>query len=539
LDPWEVVAGDRRLARPAAAAALEACGLRRKAMSVVAGREAAFPSLDSLVAVDDRTLEILERRRSTGRPIRRGWLMRRMLLVADLAGLTCAFAAASIIVGPEPAGHFGRTNELVLFAIGLPAWIVLAKLYGLYERDEARAGHSTVEDFRGVFHLVTVGVWLFFLVAQASDLANPALQRLVVFWAIAVGLVSIARAVARAACRRGIAYLQNTVIVGAGDVGQMVARKILSHPEYGLNIVGFLDPDPKSRSEGLEHIADLGSRDRFTELVELLDIERVIVAFSSEGFEDTLELIRSVKDLDLQVDIVPRMFEVVGSNVSMHSVEGLPLLGLPPLRLSRSSRLLKRTIDVALAALGFVLLAPVFAGVALAIKMDSRGSVFFRQVRMGAADCTFRIFKFRTMVADAERHKSELAHLNMHSHNGRDPRMFKIPNDPRVTRVGAVLRRTRIDELPQLINVLRGEMSLVGPRPLILEEDQHIVTWARKRLDLKPGITGLWQVLGASDIPFEEMIKLDYLYVTNWSLSEDFRLIFRTLPSLARARRAY
>jgi exopolysaccharide biosynthesis polyprenyl glycosylphosphotransferase len=508
-------------------------------MSVVAGREAALPSPDSLVTLDRRTLEILERRRSVERPMRRGWLMRRMLLVADVIGITCAFLAASVIVGPEPAGQFGRMNELLLFLASLPAWIVLAKLYGLYERDEERADHSTVEDFLGVFHLVTVGVWLFFLAAEATDFANPGFQRLVVFWAIAVGLVSASRAFARAACRRGIAYLQNTVIVGAGDVGQMIARKILSHPEYGLNVVGFVDRAPKSRVHGLEHIADLGSPDHLAELVELLDIERVIVAFSSEESEDTLELIRAVKDFEIQVDIVPRMFEVVGSNVSMHSVEGVPLLGLPPLRLSRSSRLLKRTLDLVLAVLGLVLLAPVLVVVALAIKIDSRGPVFFRQVRMGAGDQTFRIFKFRTMAADAERRKAEVAHLNMHSQNGRDPRMFKIPNDPRVTRVGAILRRTRVDELPQLINVVRGEMSLVGPRPLILEEDQHIVTWARKRLDLKPGITGLWQVLGASDIPFDEMIKLDYLYVTNWSLSEDFRLIFRTLPSLARARRAY
>ena len=141
------------------------------------------------------------------------------------------------------------------------------------------------------------------------------------------------------------------------------------------------------------------------------------------------------------------------------------------------------------------------------------------------------------MVADAETIKSEVAHLNMHVKD--DPRMFKVPNDPRVTRVGAFLRRSRIDELPQLLNVISGEMSLVGPRPLILDEDQYVVRWARCRLKLKPGMTGLWQVLGASDIPFDEMTKLDYLYVTNWSLREDLRLIMLTLPALARARAAY
>jgi lipopolysaccharide/colanic/teichoic acid biosynthesis glycosyltransferase len=156
---------------------------------------------------------------------------------------------------------------------------------------------------------------------------------------------------------------------------------------------------------------------------------------------------------------------------------------------------------------------------------------------MGAGERSFRVFKFRTMVADADAMKDKVAHLNMHLDD--DPRMFKVPNDPRVTRVGAYLRRFRIDELPQFLNVIRGEMSLVGPRPLILDEDQYVERWARRRLQLKPGVTGLWQVLGASDIPFDEMTKLDYLYVTNWSLREDLRLILLTVPALLRKRLAY
>jgi lipopolysaccharide/colanic/teichoic acid biosynthesis glycosyltransferase len=231
------------------------------------------------------------------------------------------------------------------------------------------------------------------------------------------------------------------------------------------------------------------------------------------------------------------MFEVVGTNAQLHTIEGIPLVGLPALRLSASSRFLKRSLDVIGAVAGLVLLSPVFAIVAFLIKVDSRGPVFFRQVRMGAGEQPFRVFKFRTMVNDAERRKSEVAHLNMHVND--DPRMFKIPNDPRITRVGAFLRRTRMDELPQLLNVVKGEMSLVGPRPLILAEDQYVERWARRRLELKPGMTGLWQVLGASDIPFDEMTKLDYMYVTNWSLREDLRLIMLTVPALVRPRAAY
>jgi len=158
-------------------------------------------------------------------------------------------------------------------------------------------------------------------------------------------------------------------------------------------------------------------------------------------------------------------------------------------------------------------------------------------VRVGEGEQELRIYKFRTMGHEAEERKAQVAHLNMHRSS--DPRIFKVPNDPRVTRVGSFLRRWRIDEIPQLVNVLKGDMSLVGPRPLILDEDLHVKLWARRRLDLKPGVTGLWQVLGASEIPFDEMTRLDYLYVTNWSLREDVRLILLTIQAVLRPRSAY
>jgi exopolysaccharide biosynthesis polyprenyl glycosylphosphotransferase len=454
-----------------------------------------------------------------------------------VVGLGVAFALATWLFQAAAADHVSAYRELAFFAAGLPGWVILAKLYGLYERDEERTDHTTVDDIVGVFHLVTVGVWLFFLAVMATNLAQPPIERLVTFWILAVALVTVGRAVARSRCRRSVAYLQNTIIVGAGDVGQLTARKLLAHPEYGINLVGFVDTQPKERREDLGHLTLLGGREDLRELVELLDVERVIIAFSNESDHDTLELIRTLQELGVQIDIVPRLFEILGKNVGIHTVEGIPLVGLPPLRLSRSSRFVKRTLDVVLAGAGLVLLSPVFLAISLAIRLDSRGPVLFRQIRRCNGEGTFSIFKFRTMVMDAEVQKAGLVHLNMH--RGGDPRMFKIPNDPRITRVGAILRRTRLDELPQLLNVLIGEMSLVGPRPIILDEDQHVAGWARRRLDLKPGITGLWQVLGASDIPFEEMTKLDYLYVTNWSLAEDLRLIMLTLPSLFRRRYAY
>jgi exopolysaccharide biosynthesis polyprenyl glycosylphosphotransferase len=417
-------------------------------------------------------------------------------------------------------------------------WILAAKLYGLYDKDEERAHHSTADDFVGVFHLVTVVTWLIIAVTYLSPIADPSFPKLLVFWLIAVTCVPIARAAGRGYCRQKIQYLQNTVILGAGDVGQALAAKLLHHPEYGLNLVGFVDGEPKQRHPGLEHLAILGDSSDLLEIVRLLDVERVIVAFSADHHVELLDLVRRLNDMDVQVDVVPRLFEVFGAGADMHTVEGVPVVSLPPFRLSRSSRLMKRGLDIFGAACGLLVLAPVFAVIAIAIKLDLKGPVFFRQIRAGSESEPFSIWKFRTMCANAEQQKDDLRDLNIHALPGGDSRMFKLADDPRVTRVGRVLRRYSLDELPQLVNVLFGEMSLVGPRPLILEEDMHVVEdWARRRLDLKPGITGSWQVLGRSEIPFGEMVRLDYVYVTNWTLFSDLNLIIRTIPLVVRGSR--
>lgn len=487
--------------------------------------------------IDERTLDLIERRRAAGGLKRRGWLVRRALLAADLVGLALAFAVATLVfgVGESKTNHLGQVGEYALFVLALPAWVVAAKVYGLYDRDEERTDHSTTDDFAGVFHLVTVTSWLIFAMAYLTPIAKPSFGKILLFWLVAATVVPVARALGRAACRRNVQYLQNTAIVGAGEVGHSLARKLLRHPEYGINLVGFVDGDPKEPGADIEHLAQLGELSDLPDLVELLDIERVIFAFSNDGHIDALEMIRSLSDKGVQVDIVPRYFEVLGAGVDVHTVEGIPVIGLPPFRLSRSSRILKRAFDITGAAVGLLLLAPLFAVVALLIKLDSPGPVFFRQVRAGSDNTRFRIWKFRTMALDAEERKEGLRYLSVHAQPGGDDRMFKIPDDPRITRVGNVLRRFSVDELAQLINVLVGDMSLVGPRPLILEEDRFVVDdWERRRLDLKPGMTGLWQVLGRSEIPFGEMVRLDYLYVTDWSLFSDLRLILRTFPALRR-----
>ena len=489
------------------------------------------------LTVDAATLEALRRRRGP-RARGRAWIVTRALVAADIVGLVGAFSFVETFLGSygTSVDRLGQETEFLLFVLTLPVWVATAKLYGLYDRDSARADHSTFDDVVLVFHLITVGAWGLFAAASISGVADPDVTKLVVFWASAIVAVTFCRMAARAIVRRRASFVQNAVVLGAGPVGQLLARKFLLHPEYGINVVGFVDSSGRALGEGLEGLRVLGAPEQLPAIVQLFDVDRVVIAFPDYSEDDTLDLVRSLKDEDVRIDLAPQLAEVIGPTAGIHTVEGFPLLALPSARLSPTSRVLKRAMDIVLAGLGVVALAPLFLAIAIAIKLDSRGPVFFRQVRMGAGERTFNLVKFRTMVRDADQRKAELAHLNVHVAG--DPRMFKIANDPRVTRVGRILRRYFLDELPQLFNVLRGDMTLVGPRPLILDEDQHVREWARKRLDLKPGMTGLWQVLGRSTIPFEEMVKLDYLYVTTWSLHNDLRLLFRTLPLIARGEAA-
>jgi exopolysaccharide biosynthesis polyprenyl glycosylphosphotransferase len=259
-------------------------------------------------------------------------------------------------------------------------------------------------------------------------------------------------------------------------------------------------------------------------------VDRLVVSHAELSPEEVVGVVRRCKGLALKVSLLPQVFDALGPSVEIDDVEGVTLLGINPPVLGRSSRAMKRCLDLAGATTLLVVLAPVFLAIALAIKLDSRGPVFFRQSRVGKGGKPFHVFKFRTMYRDAEARRAELLGDSI------DPNWLHLEDDPRITRVGRHLRHLSLDELPQLLNVVCGEMSLVGPRPLIESEDQMVGGWGRSRLDLTPGITGVWQVLGRTNIPFEEMVKLDYLYVTNWSLWTDIRLILRTVPAVVTRR---
>jgi exopolysaccharide biosynthesis polyprenyl glycosylphosphotransferase len=466
---------------------------------------------------------------------RRGWLVRRALGFADICGLALAFFLSEALFG-SGHGHLPQVWEVMLVGATVPGWLITAQLYGLYEADEERTDHSTVDEFFGVFHLVTVGVWLLYVGAWLTQLARPDLPKLVVFWVLATAFVSGGRGLARALCRRSPIYLQNTIIVGAGDVGQLIARKVLQHPEYGLNIVGFVDTNPKIRAVGLDNLRLVGDPAGLRELVDLFDVERVIVAFSNDSHDELIGLIRSLRDHEVQVDIVPRLFDVMSPRARFHDVEGLPVVGLRPVRLSRSSQLIKRATDLAGASIALLLTAPLFAVIALLIKRDSKGPVFFRQSRLGLDMREFTALKFRTMQVDTDASEHERYIASTMDPRAPLPRngLFKLERRQAVTQVGSWLRRTSLDELPQLINVLRGDMSLVGPRPCLEYETRYFEEHHFERFFVPAGITGLWQVTARARSTFREALDMDVAYARGWSLGLDLRLLARTPFALLR-----
>ncbi len=330
------------------------------------------------------------------------------------------------------------------------------------------------------------------------------------------------------------------MIVGAGDVGQLIARKLQQHPEYGIRLVGFVDDFPRAPRSDLRDLHLVGPPDQLPQLVERFNIDRVIIAYSSDSHEQQLELIHRLRAAAVQIDLVPRLFEAIGPKVDMHTVENLPLIALPPVSLSPSARIVKRSIDIIGASIGLVLTAPLFAYIAWRVKRDSPGPILFRQTRLGLNMTEFTALKFRTMREDTndEAHREYVkGSLSWRAPIGSGG-TYKPEFEKQVTPFGRGLRKTSLDELPQLINVLKGDMSLVGPRPCIPYETELFAPHHFERFLVPAGLTGLWQVAARSSSSFGEALEMDVAYAQSWSLGLDLRLLCRTPFAVIRQRTA-
>jgi exopolysaccharide biosynthesis polyprenyl glycosylphosphotransferase len=456
---------------------------------------------------------------------RRDATARRLLAVADLSAVALALGATALVSSRVTRGDLGWG------VLSLPMWILIFKAYGLYDRDIKRVSHTAVDDLPWLFHALVVGSVLMWLYFRLVPVPRMLFGDILVFAMLALVLALLLRMVARRITAWSFGP-ERVLFVGEGAAAAALARKMRSHPEYGLEPVGQITRSGSALNEAeLRVLGELSSFD-LTEVAALHRVDRVLVAHSDVGEPVMLDLLRRCKQLSLKVSVLPQLFDAMGPSLEVDDVEGITVLGISPPVLARSSRAMKRGLDIVGGSVALMLATPVVVLIAAAIKLDSRGPVLFRQERIGRLGERFWLLKFRTMDLDAEARRSDLLVLST------DPGWLKLDRDPRVTRVGRFLRVMSLDELPQLLNVLKGEMSLVGPRPLIEAEDRRIDGWGRSRLDLTPGITGLWQVLGRTNIPFEEMVKLDYVYVTNWSLWADVRLMLKTLPAVLTRRGA-
>lgn len=492
-----------------------------------------------MIALASRSEAVLDHTVVTARARRRrAHFIGRALRLTDCAALVAAFAIVEVVLASAGRGdRLGTAEEVALLGLALPTWLVLAKARGLYDRDRTRADYSTPDEIAALAQLITFGSWIVLVAAYLIGL-HLYLPRAILFWLLALVLLVAGRAITRTAARRARPYIQRTVIVGAGEVGQLVARKVLDQPHSGIELVGFVDAEPRERPAELEQVPVLGPPARIRDLVDHYEVDRVVVAFSRDVDEQTLALVRDIRDREIQIDIVPRLFDSLGPRATLHTIAGFPLVNLPEASLSSSALFVKRVFDFMGSLLLLVLLAPMFALVALLIKLDSPGPVFYRQERLGLHGRPFKILKFRTMRIDADEHLARLIATDPELRREYEAN-HKLARDPRVTRVGSVLRRTSIDELPQILNVLWGEMSLVGPRPIVEAERRRYRDDASRLIDLPPGMTGYWQISGRSNVSYAERVRLDMAYVRNWSLGLDLLILAKTVRALLSGQGAY
>jgi exopolysaccharide biosynthesis polyprenyl glycosylphosphotransferase len=441
-------------------------------------------------------------------------LLRRLLGSADVASASLALLVVM--------NAFGQRHVALAGLAGMALILFLFKVAGLYDRDDLRLVHSTLDEIPLLAQLTglfALGVAVLQTIVLAGNLSA---DQIGVLWIASFGAIVIGRVLARAAAGRA-APVERCLVIGEQGQVQRISDKLAASQARALVIASL-----PLAGEAVEAIDWVASPMMIRRVVRELNVHRIIIAPTTTDTRAVVDLIRIAKAAGVRVSVLPRLLEVVGSAVEFDNIDGMTMLGVRRFGLSRSSWLLKRTFDAVAASIGLLAVSPSLLALALAIRLESKGPILFRQVRVGRDGKHFQILKFRSMVAGADAQKDELR-----SFNEAGGGLFKMTNDPRVTRVGRFLRQTSLDELPQLFNVLRGEMSLVGPRPLVLDEDAQVLGLDRSRLHLTPGMTGPWQVLGLR-VPMQEMVGIDYLYVANWSLWLDLKILLRTVRHVAR-----
>lgn len=456
--------------------------------------------------------------------------------VADIFALAISFMVGDLARQPfgisEGAPFVPSLGHELPF---IPCYIMTLALYGLYHRDGRRLRKTTFLDVGSRTHALAAGGVVSLALSHMLHRIFTSLPELgwaeVIFMSLpAVFLVPAGRAVASELLRRISGYRCRVVIVGSGTVAGSLVHRLQNYPD--IELLGFVDDEPFPVGE-VNSSSYLGTIVDLPRVCAETGANRVLVAFSQTSPTWVAEMLRRLPP-EVRISVVPRLFELVTWQSQIEELHGLTVMDVAPPQLGLISRTVKRALDIIVSAGLIVVLAPLMLVAAVAIKLSSPGPVFFRQARVGYKGKTFDILKFRTMEVGADDIK-----IDLRDHSDVDGPLFKLHNDPRVTRVGRILRPTSIDELPQLFNVLMGRMSLVGPRPFVVDESAAIEGWAVRRFEVRPGMTGLWQISGRNDLPFEELRQLDYAYVASWSLWWDLKILWHTPGSVLRRRGAY
>lgn len=462
-------------------------------------------------------------------------------LLTDILFINVAFLIAywlrydlQLFRSVDPANNVPYQVYLPMVALLTLVWVLASRREGAYD---LRRGRPLFDDLYGLINATTTAIML--LVVLVFFYRRLFYSRIIFIYAglliiLLVGLARIVRWLILSRLRQAGQGVDRVLIIGAGEIGRTVMRNMIAQPELGYRVVGFLDDDPVKSATDIGPIKALGPIENLPAVAKEYQIDQVIITLPWQYHRKVIRLVNEAEQTGIRARVVPDLFQLSLGGIDLEAINGIPLISIKQSALTGFNYTLKRAVDLFVSSLAIILLAPLWLLVAIAIRLDSSGPVLFRQERVGRYGKPFILYKFRSMYQDAEAQLAKLREKN----EAAGP-LFKMRDDPRRTRVGRIIRRTSIDELPQLINVLRGEMSLVGPRPGLASEVAQYQDWHRKRLEVLPGITGLWQVSGRSNLTFDEMVMLDIYYAENWSLSLDLRIMLRTIPQLLFGEGAY
>lgn len=432
---------------------------------------------------------------------------------------------------PVDEANFAPFDPYISYTIIFMVWVLIANQSAqLYTQHRERSWANewfSITNASANAGLVVMAISFMF---QPLVFSRLLIVQAVVLTVLLLGGVRLAlRSLKKRLQRRGIG-IKRVLIIGADDLGRHVLRTLVARPDLGFRPIGFLDDDPQLGQTDLGRVQAFGQLSNLTSVFDEYLVDMVIVTLPWEEHHQIVEIIEACEARQISVRTVPDLIQLNLSQVQMEMLGGIPMLGVQrEVGFHPVNQLLKRGLDLTLITIALPILLPLFAMIALAIRLDTKGAIFFRQERIGQNGKPFKMVKFRSMIVGAEQMWDQIIRESAEIVDLRRFDKDKI-EDPRITKVGRFLRKTSLDELPNLINVVKGEMSLVGPRPQVRREVDYYEPWHYQRLKVRPGMTGMWQISGRSDIPFDEMCLLDIYYIENWSLGLDLQILLQTGP---------